>query len=83
MHPARERSEGDIRVFCMEPSLHNFANLVLTRDAFFAGTPSNVQWCACRGAARPVTRRASPCLALRPKLAGSMLAERSSEHGGC
>jgi hypothetical protein len=42
--PARQQSAGEVQVFCMEPSLHNFANLVLTRDAFFSGAPANVQW---------------------------------------
>lgn len=45
VNPAKPASKGDIAVFCMEPSLHNFANLVLTRDAFFGkAAPPNVQW---------------------------------------
>jgi hypothetical protein len=42
--PAQQQSAGDIQVFCMEPSLRNFANLVLTREAFFGAAPANVQW---------------------------------------
>lgn len=39
-----KESEGAVTVFCMEPSLHNFANLVLTRDKFFVENKQNVQW---------------------------------------
>jgi hypothetical protein len=42
--PVVEESEGGVAVYCMEPSLHNFANLVLTRDKFFSKNKADVQW---------------------------------------
>lgn len=39
-----EQSQGGLTVFCVEPSLHNFANLVLTREKFFIKNKQAVQW---------------------------------------
>lgn len=47
---ASPRPEGaaqadPVHVYCVEPSLRNFANLVGTRDAFFSSqTPAHLQW---------------------------------------
>lgn len=38
-------SQGPITVYCVEPSMRNFANLILVRDAFFSQqTKADVQW---------------------------------------
>lgn len=42
--PALEKSEGGLTVYCLEPSQANFAQLILTRDAFFRGNDPSVQW---------------------------------------
>lgn len=39
-----DQSGGGLTVFCVEPSLHNFANLVLTREKFFVKNKQSVQW---------------------------------------
>lgn len=37
-------SSGAVNVFCFEPNQRNFAQLVLTRDAFFTNNTPDVQW---------------------------------------
>ena len=44
MEPAVEESHDDVTVYCFEPSQANFAQLVLTRDAFFKENKPEVQW---------------------------------------
>lgn len=44
LDPALEKGEGGLTVYCLEPSQANFAQLVLTRDAFFRNNDPSVQW---------------------------------------
>ncbi|KDD77128.1 hypothetical protein H632_c13p4 [Helicosporidium sp. ATCC 50920] len=39
------RAQDMLTVYCVEPSMRNFANLILTRDAFFGpSAPERAQW---------------------------------------
>ncbi len=40
-----QTSEGAVHVYCLEPSQANFAQLIITRDAFFKNNKKTVQWC--------------------------------------
>ena len=40
-----DRHQAPVTLYCVEPSMRNFANLILTRDAFFpSSAPADVQW---------------------------------------
>jgi FkbM family methyltransferase len=43
-HSSVKESSGPVTVFCMEPSLYNYANLIMTRDKFFSNNKQQVQW---------------------------------------